>query len=84
MINPVVRGWMQYYGAFYRSALYPLLARINAYLMRWIRKKYKRLRARKKARGAWDRAVNERPRFFAHWAWNSQSRSLVTRTTRAV
>ena len=25
MINPVVRGWMQYYGRFYRSALYPLL-----------------------------------------------------------
>ena len=43
-INPIVRGWMQYYGAFYRSALYPLLSRINAYLMRWIRKKYKRLR----------------------------------------
>ena len=24
---------MQYYGRFYRSALYPLLSRINAYLM---------------------------------------------------
>src|SRR6516164_5039542 len=30
-INPVVRGWMQYYGAFYRSELYPLLGRINSY-----------------------------------------------------
>jgi RNA-directed DNA polymerase len=38
-INPVVRGWMQYYGAFYRSALKPLLSRINAYVMRWIRNK---------------------------------------------
>ena len=38
---------MNYYGAFYRSALYPLLARINAYLMRWLRKKYKRLQGRK-------------------------------------
>jgi RNA-directed DNA polymerase len=28
------RGWMQYYGAFYRSALLPLLRRINSYLMR--------------------------------------------------
>jgi group II intron reverse transcriptase/maturase len=44
-INPKVRGWMQYYGAFYRSALYPLLTRINAYLVRWLRKKYKRLRS---------------------------------------
>jgi RNA-directed DNA polymerase len=44
MINPVVRGWMQYYGAFYRSALSMLLARINTYLVRWTRKKYRRLR----------------------------------------
>jgi group II intron maturase len=51
-INPVVRGWMQYYGAFYRSALLPLLRRINAYLMRWLRKKYKRLASAKKARAA--------------------------------
>jgi RNA-directed DNA polymerase len=68
-INPVVRGWMNYYGAFYRSALYPLLARINAYLMRWLRKKHKRLRGRKKAHQAWERAVAQRPRFFAHWFW---------------
>jgi hypothetical protein len=40
---------MQYYGAFCRSALHPLLQRINAYLMRWIRKKYKRLPGFKKA-----------------------------------
>jgi RNA-directed DNA polymerase len=53
-INPVVR-WMQYYGAFYRSALLPLLRRINAYLMRWIRKKYKRLAPAKKARACWKR-----------------------------
>ncbi|PWR17160.1 reverse transcriptase [Micromonospora sicca] len=68
-INPIVRGWMNYYGAFYRSALYPLLARINAYLMRWLRKKFKRLRGRKKAHEAWTRAVTARPKFFAHWAW---------------
>jgi group II intron reverse transcriptase/maturase len=68
-INPVVRGWMQYYGAFSRSALYPLLARINAYVMRWSRNKYRRLRGRKKAQAAWERAVKLRPKFFAQWAW---------------
>jgi group II intron reverse transcriptase/maturase len=68
-INPIVRGWMQYYGAFYRSAMYQLLSRINAYLVRWIRKKYKRLRARKKAMVCW-RGITERyPRMFAHWKW---------------
>ena len=68
-INPVVRGWMQYYGAFYRSALYPLLSRINAYLMRWTRKKYKRLRTIKKAAACWQRITRQYPRLFAHWAW---------------
>jgi RNA-directed DNA polymerase len=68
-VNPVVRGWMNYYGAFYRSALYPLLARINAYLMRWLRNKHKRLRGRKMAQRAWAEAVTMRSRYFAHWAW---------------
>ena len=40
---------MQYYGHFYRSVLYPLLARINAYVVRWIREKYKRLQGSKRA-----------------------------------
>jgi len=68
-INPIVAGWMQYYGAFYRSALYPVLSRINAYLVRWIRKKYKRLRAKKKAMRCWRGAVERYPRMFAHWKW---------------
>src|SRR6266568_3784885 len=58
-------------GAFYKSALYPLLERINAYLMRWIRKKYERLRGRKKAQDAWTKAVSLRPGFFAQWAWTT-------------
>ncbi|MFF3160110.1 group II intron reverse transcriptase/maturase [Streptomyces sp. NPDC057910] len=41
VINPVVRGWMNYYGRYYRSALYPLINRINTYLLRWIQKKYR-------------------------------------------
>jgi len=68
-INPIVRGWMQYYGAFYRSAIYPLLQRINAYLVRWIRKKFKRLRAKKKAFRCWRGIVKRAPRLFAHWEW---------------
>ncbi|WP_249124793.1 group II intron maturase-specific domain-containing protein [Saccharopolyspora erythraea] len=34
-INPIVAGWMNYYGRFYRSQLYPFLRRINTYLVRW-------------------------------------------------
>ena len=67
-INPIVRGWMQYYGAFYRSALSALLTRINVYLERWIRKKYKRLRGTKKAIKCW-LGTTRYPRLFAHWKW---------------
>lgn len=69
LINPIVRGWMQYYGAFYRSALNPLLERINSYLMRFLRRKLKRLRSKKKARWYWRRLVTRRRGLFAHWAW---------------
>ena len=68
-INPIVRGWMQYYGAFYRSALHQLLSRINAYLVRWIRTKYRRLRAEKKAIECWRGITARYPRMFAHWTW---------------
>lgn len=68
-INPIIRGWIQYYGAFYRSELYPFLRRINAYLMRWIRSKYKRLQPFKKAKAAWQRIISQYPRLFAHWEW---------------
>ena len=68
-VNPIVRGWMNYYGAFYRSALNPLLTRINAYLMRWFRKKHRRLRARRTAQSNWVEVIKRYPRGFAHWAW---------------
>ena len=56
-------------GRFYRSELYPLLRRINAYLVRWLRKKYRRLRTFNKAHAAWQRTTRQYPRFFAHWRW---------------
>ncbi|MGI5134252.1 MULTISPECIES: hypothetical protein [unclassified Streptomyces] len=46
---------------------------VNAYVMRWMRKKFKRLRGRKKAQMAWNQAVSRRPRFFAHWAWTTHA-----------
>lgn len=69
MINPVVRGWMEYYGSFYRTAVHPVLYRINTYLLRWIMKKYRKLRTWKKAFQSMRDAVKRRPRYFAHWSW---------------
>ena len=69
-VNPVVRGWMRYYGAFHPSALYPLLRRINSYLVRWLRGKYRRLRASwATTMRKWYTGVKKAPSYFAHWAW---------------
>jgi group II intron reverse transcriptase/maturase len=70
-INPIVRGWLQYYGAFHRSALQLLLTRINTYLVRWLRNKFKRLKPFKKAKAAWQRVIRQYPKAFAHWVWAS-------------
>jgi RNA-directed DNA polymerase len=69
LINPVVAGWMNYYGRFYRSKLYPLLQRINTYLMRWAGKKYRRLRPYKRFEAWWSGLLDREPRLFAHWTW---------------
>src|SRR6266508_992598 len=68
-INPIVAGWMNYYGAFYKTVLYPFLRRINAYLVRWARKKYKRLRTFKKAKAWWQAVTSRDPLLFAQWRW---------------
>ena len=70
-------------GTFCRSALYPLLRRINTCLMRWLMNKYQRYRTWKKATRAWTDAAARRPRYFAHWAWVKPARQM-TRTARAV
>jgi RNA-directed DNA polymerase len=68
-INPIVAGWMNYYGRFYQSRLYPLLQRINTYLLRWAGKKYKRLRAYRRFTKWWLGVVDRDPDLFTHWRW---------------
>jgi RNA-directed DNA polymerase len=68
-INPVVRGWMNYYGRFNRWEMYSLLRGINTYLMQWARKKFKRLCAYKRVKAWWKRLTERQPEMFVHWAW---------------
>jgi hypothetical protein len=49
--------------------LYPFLLRVNAYLVRWIREKYKRLSRRRKAFECMQGIAVRYPRMFAHWKW---------------
>jgi RNA-directed DNA polymerase len=67
-INVIVQGWINYYGRFYRSELVRLLRRINDYLVRWARWKYKRLRrSPAKARRFLAEISRREPDLFAHW-----------------
>ncbi len=68
MFNSIVQGWINYYGRFYKSMLYPLLRRINQHLVRWAMRKYKRLRRReKRAAKLLVEASRRSPQLFAHW-----------------
>lgn len=68
MFNPIVQGWINYYGRFYKSMLYPVLRRINEYLVRWAMRKYKRLRGHRSRAIEWLAGVARRePNLFAHW-----------------
>jgi RNA-directed DNA polymerase len=68
MFNSIVQGWINYYGRFYKSMLYPLLRRINDHLVRWAMRKYKRLRRREKRAGELLAEASRRsPQLFAHW-----------------
>lgn len=70
MFNRVVQGWINYYGAFYKSMLYPLLKYVNCKLVMWAMRKYRRLKRRERRAAAWLRAIASRePRLFAHWAF---------------
>jgi RNA-directed DNA polymerase len=67
-INPQVRGWINYYGAFYRSELRFLAWRINEHLARWAMHKFKRFRGKYAKAMAWLQKVYQyQPRLFAHW-----------------
>ena len=68
MFNPVLRGWVNYYRRFYKSALYPTSQHVDRILVRWALRKYKRLRGhqRRAAQGL-RRIARRQPELFAHW-----------------
>jgi group II intron reverse transcriptase/maturase len=68
MYNPTIRGWIAYYSHFYRTQLRPTLKRIDAYVIRWARRKYKRMVHQTKGGRDWfDRLRRKTPKLFAHW-----------------
>lgn len=67
-LNPMIRGWMNYYGKYNRSAMKPVMRQINRTLVKWCKDKYKTFR--KSNAKACDYMINmyeKRPTLFVHW-----------------
>ena len=78
MFNPVIRGWLQYYGRFYRSALYSPMRQLNRALARWAYRKYKKLRGHLRRATHWIARISCRePRLFAHWQMGVRRGSMA-------
>ena len=68
-VNPFVRGWVNYYGRFYKSALTPVLRSLERSLVYWVRRKFKPLRNHQRKAVHWlGRVAQREPDLFAMWS----------------
>ncbi len=78
MFNPKIRGWFQYYGRYYGSALYPLVQHLNRLLALWAKRKYKKLRGHFRRARHWIARISRRdPQLFAHWQMGARRGSAA-------
>jgi len=68
MINPLLRGWIGYYGRYNPSALYPLLRYVNLTFVAWAARKFKRFNRSKFQAGLFlERVAQAQRALFVHW-----------------
>jgi RNA-directed DNA polymerase len=66
--NPIIRGWLNYYGHFTKHTLIRVFDRFEAALVRWVRRKYKKLKRHEGRSYQWIwRVARRQPQLFAHW-----------------
>ena len=67
-VNPYVRGWVNYYGRYYRSALNPVLRHLERALVYWVRRKFKRFRRHQREATHWlGRVARREPGLLYSW-----------------
>jgi RNA-directed DNA polymerase len=68
MLNPLLRGWIGFYGRYNRAALETMLRHVNLTLVAWAMRKFKRFQGRKvRAARFLEKLVRIRPAMFEHW-----------------
>ncbi|MDR0604172.1 MAG: group II intron reverse transcriptase/maturase [Bacteroidales bacterium] len=63
------RGWINYYGKFYKSKMEKVLQALNHAIARWARRRYKRFKGSIKRAWLWViKCYKENPKLFYHWS----------------
>ena len=69
VLNPKIRGWINYYGKIRRDSLKPIFYYLHHRMIKWILKKYKRFKNSRKRAVTWLRRItNDYPNLFYHWS----------------
>jgi len=69
LLNPVVRGWIEYYGAFFKSELLFLVHHLDKLIYRWVIRKYKKHGSNFKKADDWVKRIKgAMPNYFVHWS----------------
>ncbi len=71
ILNPIMRGWINYFSVFYKSSLQDTVRHVNQVIINWAIRKFKRFRRSRGRATNWLRGIyTENPRLFAHWSLN--------------
>jgi RNA-directed DNA polymerase len=79
--NAQIRGWMNYYSHFYKSALCRLYDHLDRKLMQWAQRKYRKVTGTTRAREWLKKVIGRQPRLFVHWLAHGR---VAVRTMGAV
>lgn len=65
--NPILKGWMEYYGKYSPSSLEPVWTQFNAVLVKWVMRKYKKINGKTRSAKMLESIQQMQPALFPHW-----------------
>ena len=68
VINPKIRGWVNYYAKFFKSGMFRISQVLNRMITKWAMRKLKKIRGQQRKATHWlGRVADRKPQLFAHW-----------------